>query len=374
MTPAALRAQCSDPEQAKAVMHKAISLATDSARSAPDSGRRPRGVALSMGSFGSTLSPGQEYAGVYPWPYGPRAPDTAAGPLSPEGAAASESELASGPAGGPASEQEQQANEQALFEFHLARLQAYGALDAVGWLAFETVPSLAEIGAIRRAVGAWRTWRNEGPRPGHVRADEPEGSDAHATAAAAPAPSAATDAEPGSRRDRTAGPKFWIASAFPAGSLGERPNGPHGVGAWLEALLGEGGGCEAGAGARGGGDPGDQGGGEGGAAPLPVPDGLGINCTHPSFLPALLAEVEARVPPALKAEMALVVYPDGGCVYDVTTRRWTEKEGSPAEWARGLVELVKDRGGWGEVLVGGCCKTGPEEIRALRRAVDELQR
>lgn len=295
MTPAALAAQCSGPEGVHDVMQKAISLAASAAAASSADGR-PRSVALSLGPFGSTLSPGQEYAGVYPPPYGP------------------------GPSGsGPSNAA---AQEEALLAFHLQRLRAFSATPAfatVRWLAFETVPNLAEVRAIRRAVGAWRSERRAG------------------------------------ESNAGAAPQFWIASAFPKGSLGEAPNGPHGVSEWLDALLGGVGGV-------------------GGDEAAPVPDGIGFNCTNPAYLEHLLDEVDARVPAETRSRLTLVVYPDGGCVYDVVTRTWTEREGSADGWARALVDVVKGRTGWRGMLLGGCCKTGPDEIAALRREVDALRR
>ena len=102
-----------------------------------------------------------------------------------------------------------------------------------------------------------------------------------------------------------------------------------------------------------------------------APDGVGVNCTNPSYLPAILDEIEARIPAAVRAKTTLVVYPDGGCVYDPVTKDWTEKMGTPDQWARGVLDVLRGRE-WLGIIVGGCCKTGPEEIAALRKAVDAL--
>lgn len=134
-----------------------------------------------------------------------------------------------------------------------------------------------------------------------------------------------------------------MSSAFPSGQLGSAPNGPHTVAEWVSAML----------------DGGEE---------YASPDGFGVNCTNPSHLPAILDEIEARVPAKVRAATALVVYPDGGCVYDTLTKTWTEKTGSPDDWARGILDVLQGRS-WQEIIVGGCCKTGPEEIAALRKVI-----
>lgn len=362
-------------------MRSAVDLAAAAA------GQHAGAVALSLGSFGSTLKPGQEYAGVYPPPFGPD-PDARSNKSesSPQPAGTGSGQLAS-PAGTDIGTTAQQDTacaspaEDALFTFHLDRLHAYRdatSTDFGGltWLAFETVPNLVEIRAIRRAMA---TLRNEGhpeanssrggerAKPDHAvrqpkvkqeqqvggeginaRAGD-EGSEARAevSGGAADLPNAA-DSRLGrdSAHDGSAlpQPKFWISSAFPSGQLGEAPNGPHSVAEWVAAMTD-------------------------GGLEYAIPDGVGVNCTNPSYLPAIVDEIEVRLPSSIRAEITLVVYPDGGCVYDPITKDWTEKTGTPDEWARGVLDVLKGRE-WQRIIVGGCCKTGPEEIGALRKALD----
>lgn len=395
MTPAALEEAA--PGQGPAVMRSAVRLATSVAE------RRAGAVALSLGSFGSTLKPGQEYAGVYPPPFGPSpgATSSSVSVSSPQPAGTGGGQLA--PPAGTGIGSTAQPNtacaspeEEALFAFHLERLRAYRAATSadfggLAWLAFETVPNLAEIRAIRRAVA---TLRNEGytaagPSGGeegteHSHAQRQlegqgqrqlgyEGIDARprseGSEACAEASGGAADLPSGvgaphedssstplrgisAQRTRdgathaSAQPRFWISSAFPSGELGEAPNGPHSVAEWVAAMV----------------DGGPE---------YAAPDGLGVNCTNPSYLPAILDDIEARIPVTARAKTTLVVYPDGGCVYDTLTMSWTEKTGTPDEWARGVLDVIKGRE-WQNIIVGGCCKTGPEEIAAVRKAIDAL--
>ena len=82
---------------------------------------------------------------------------------------------------------------------------------------------------------------------------------------------------------------------------------------------------------------------------------VGVNCTAPRFVPDLVRTVaEAGFPG--------VAYPNSGEVWDVRARRWTGVS-DPAEF--GVEALRWHRAG--AVLVGGCCRTGPEHIRSVRR-------
>ncbi|MGW5875838.1 homocysteine S-methyltransferase [Nocardiopsis terrae] len=89
---------------------------------------------------------------------------------------------------------------------------------------------------------------------------------------------------------------------------------------------------------------------------------VGVNCVPPRNVPSLLAEVAA-------AGLPSVAYPNSGEVWDARERRWT---GSGD--AEGFGEAAA---GWcadGAVLVGGCCRTGPEHVRSVRARVDALPR
>jgi homocysteine S-methyltransferase len=59
----------SDLEKAHSTMVKALQVITEETLPAPKRLERPV-AALSLGPFGAQLQPGQEYAGLYPVPYG----------------------------------------------------------------------------------------------------------------------------------------------------------------------------------------------------------------------------------------------------------------------------------------------------------------
>ncbi len=86
---------------------------------------------------------------------------------------------------------------------------------------------------------------------------------------------------------------------------------------------------------------------------------IGVNCTAPRHISGLLrAASDATSKP-------IVVYPNAGEGWDATTKRWTPVDrdsptlvGSCREW----VDL-------GARLIGGCCRTSPDDIRQVRRTL-----
>ncbi|KIS70622.1 uncharacterized protein UMAG_01787 [Mycosarcoma maydis] len=129
--------------------------------------------------------------------------------------------------------------------------------------------------------------------------------------------------------------------------------------------------------------------------------GIGINCTKPYLLPKLVERMSASLVtlnlPASEGGMdlesrrgalglpkpLLFLYPDGGLVYDAVRKIWLTPsnagdlghgDNSAASWASNLMKLAKSITAgsdaklpdvWRGVFVGGCCKSGTDEIRAL---------
>ncbi|KAI0829785.1 Homocysteine S-methyltransferase [Trametes gibbosa] len=139
-------------QDAVRTMRKSVALAREAKRRfleephASDHGNSlpPREVkiALSLGPYGATLFPAQEFDGFYPPPYGPVLSDTG--------------ERTNTFADTPEGRVHEDAAIDALAAFHHERLHAF-ADDEETWkfidfVAFETVPLRREIYAIRRAV------------------------------------------------------------------------------------------------------------------------------------------------------------------------------------------------------------------------------
>ncbi|MCM3140962.1 homocysteine S-methyltransferase [Brevibacillus sp. MER 51] len=81
---------------------------------------------------------------------------------------------------------------------------------------------------------------------------------------------------------------------------------------------------------------------------------LGINCTSPRNIPRLVQEIRSCT------MKPIVVYPNAGERYDPTTKTWygaSTREG----YGNNALEWYES----GARLIGGCCRTKPEDIKAI---------
>lgn len=83
---------------------------------------------------------------------------------------------------------------------------------------------------------------------------------------------------------------------------------------------------------------------------------VGINCTAPEFIPALIDEARRGT------EKPILVYPNSGELYDPVEKVWYSSP-SPVAWEEAPGDWVR----LGCAGVGGCCRVGPERIAGLRR-------
>lgn len=326
------------PEEGIQIMRKAVRLADDARKAyIAEGGGVPTkevSVALSLGPFGSAVKPPQDFDGFYPPPFGPK------GPSDELGSGGSNTRLfsSSGDPGVVVEEEEKRAIE-ALAGFHLWRLRAV-ASDAETWnsvdyVAFETVPHLRELRAIKVAMARF-------------------------------------DAENTRRGGGLKG--WWISLVFPDGEgsvqwgPGEREHqtrdlADRGQSEILNVVLD----------------------GRIGA----VPTGLGINCTRVDQYPSILSSITSRFHRGSPSEeeegkgpvpLTLVIYPNGGRfgdTFDHLTYRWTNDGGPRPDsrnitWEEEVVEVVqKCRDEWKDVIVGGCCRVYPPQIKRLREKVNE---
>jgi homocysteine S-methyltransferase len=82
---------------------------------------------------------------------------------------------------------------------------------------------------------------------------------------------------------------------------------------------------------------------------------LGVNCTAPQYVAGLLRAMRRETP------KPLVAYPNSGERYDAQEKRWSGA-GSGGEFATAAETWATA----GAQLIGGCCRTTPADIRALR--------
>lgn len=87
---------------------------------------------------------------------------------------------------------------------------------------------------------------------------------------------------------------------------------------------------------------------------------VGINCTPPQHVAALIHRIRKVLPGT-----AIAAYPNSGESYDVTSNSWSGTV-TPVDCAVAAREWVEA----GAKLIGGCCRMGPEHIRAMSKAIE----
>ncbi|KAI4243844.1 MAG: hypothetical protein L6R40_003226 [Gallowayella cf. fulva] len=209
-----------------------------------------------------------------------------------------------------------------LAKWHEERLLVFRD-DKVAWanidsVSFETIPVLQEVQAVRRVMAQ------------HNSVEEPK--------------------------------EWWISCVFPNDDLTLPDGSP--ASAVVEAML------------KSRGSDGQR------------PWGIGINCTDIKKLDNLIHQYETAAHTILDTDPSLdaptkrkhwpwlVTYPDGaqGSVYNTDTQEWEidpelKAKGPQRPWHEELAEIITktaERGHWNGILVGGCCKTTPDDIRNLR--------
>jgi homocysteine S-methyltransferase len=81
---------------------------------------------------------------------------------------------------------------------------------------------------------------------------------------------------------------------------------------------------------------------------------VGVNCTSPKFIPSLIREAKKAT------DKPVLVYPNSGESYDATKNSW---DGQPVY--ESFSEEAKEWYKAGARLIGGCCRTTPEDIRGI---------
>ncbi|KAJ6594593.1 Homocysteine S-methyltransferase [Mycena capillaripes] len=268
-------------------------------------------IALSLGPFGAGLAPAQEFDGYYPPPFGPRGYTHGGGNCN---AFTKDEE-------GRRKEEEATA---ALAQFHFERLCVFAddeaAWDAFDFIAFETVPLVREIRAIRMAMAALE-------------------------------------------RKSIQSKPWWISFVFPSGKFPETCTGEADINVSVRSVV-----------SAALHDPAP------GPDLLPVPSAIGINCTDIDVIPGILADMEDAVVEFRGPENRpwLVLYPNGGDVYDPISKKWVVKATSTGDpWVDRLGNIVakiqadseRASRAWSGVVAGGCCRTGPEDIGLLNKII-----
>ena len=101
--------------------------------------------------------------------------------------------------------------------------------------------------------------------------------------------------------------------------------------------------------------------------------GIGFNCCDSQYIIGLLS----KILPSISPPRAIILYPNSGEEWDALSSTWKEGTGctKPQEFADTMVtaiELIYEQPVIPKLIVGGCCRTSPSTIAALRKHVDEI--
>ncbi len=94
---------------------------------------------------------------------------------------------------------------------------------------------------------------------------------------------------------------------------------------------------------------------------------FGVNCTAPRYVPGLIAQLRAAT------EKPIAVYPNSGELWDAAGKRWREQRSNVPEggersgFGAGAGAVAWRRAG--ARLIGGCCRTGPGDVREIRQCL-----
>lgn len=81
---------------------------------------------------------------------------------------------------------------------------------------------------------------------------------------------------------------------------------------------------------------------------------VGVNCTPLQHISSLIEEIKTS------SSKPIIVYPNSGETYDAVSGTWMGEESSE--------DFSASAQGWytqGAEIIGGCCRTGPDEIRSI---------
>ena len=83
---------------------------------------------------------------------------------------------------------------------------------------------------------------------------------------------------------------------------------------------------------------------------------VGVNCTAPQYIDSLVEQAQAHT------RKPVLVYPNSGEQYDAAHKQW---HGNPS--ASHFAEQARGWHARGARLIGGCCRTSPDDIAAIHR-------
>jgi len=86
---------------------------------------------------------------------------------------------------------------------------------------------------------------------------------------------------------------------------------------------------------------------------------VGVNCTAPRFISMLIKKIMGS-----NLQIPIIVYPNSGETYNAEEKKW-QGTTDPLDFS----QLAKEWYKLGARLIGGCCRTGPDHIKFLKRVL-----
>ena len=80
---------------------------------------------------------------------------------------------------------------------------------------------------------------------------------------------------------------------------------------------------------------------------------IGVNCTNPAFVEKAIAE--------LRSNVSIIVYPNSGETYNAVDKKWDGKPDSINDYYQNAKLWYEA----GAQLIGGCCRTTPDDIKQI---------
>lgn len=88
-------------------------------------------------------------------------------------------------------------------------------------------------------------------------------------------------------------------------------------------------------------------------------EAIGVNCTAPQYISKIIENMKEV------SSKQIIVYPNGGSKYNPITKQWEKGDIRASEFAK-MAQLWYTKGA---KFIGGCCETGPQEIKAIRKCL-----
>ncbi|PKA48800.1 Homocysteine S-methyltransferase 3 [Apostasia shenzhenica] len=88
---------------------------------------------------------------------------------------------------------------------------------------------------------------------------------------------------------------------------------------------------------------------------------IGINCTPPRYIHQLILSIRDV------SGKPIIIYPNSGESYDPVEKKWVESTGAAAD--EDFISYIAHWHEAGASLIGGCCRTTPNTIRAIARTL-----